>query len=72
MNNCETCTYWHTMDHDEGMTGRMGNCDCPLMLYGYRTTASEEIKEKGAIIEDDEGWGMYTGKNFGCVHWRNK
>jgi hypothetical protein len=21
-------------------------------------------------VEDDEGWSLFTGPDFGCIHWK--
>lgn len=57
MNRCKTCDWYRT-------TGTK-TCVCPKMFYGYeiRTRDSDGVK-----IEDDEGWGMIPGPNFGCIH----
>jgi hypothetical protein len=35
------------------------------MQYGY----CEDLREPdGVLIEDDAGWGMLVGPEFGCVH----
>ncbi len=58
---CETCCwykvkYWH-------------QCDCPKMVYGY---GYGEVDQDGLAVEDDEGWGMVPGPDFGCIHHEEK
>lgn len=75
MNTCDTCNCWKT-DIDENGYGydsydsRLGTCRNPKHIYGYRRETS--VKEDGVIIENDEGWGMFTGPKFGCVNWSAK
>jgi hypothetical protein len=38
------------------------------MLYGYAFTPDECQPPDVVRIEDDEGWGMIPGPEFGCVH----
>ena len=41
-------------------------CGSPNIYYGY-SAALKDIPSNGATVEDDEGWGMLTGPDFGCV-----
>ena len=61
MFSCKTCHWYRT-------TG-MHTCVCPKMVYGY---GSSERDDAGVKIEDDEGWGMNPGPNFGCIHHKDK
>jgi hypothetical protein len=65
---CKTCRFWgHPIDeYRSGGWERLGTCSSPLFLRGY-TISVEEIPDNGALIEDDEGWGIYTGPDFGCI-----
>ena len=50
--------------------GRNGlSCTHPKIIYGYGHKAPPD---DGAIIEDDEGWGMIVGPLFGCIHFEPK
>jgi len=44
-------------------------CSCPKMIYGYYGINADN---DGLLVEDDEGWGMSPGPNFGCIHWSPK
>jgi hypothetical protein len=59
---CYTCIHWVSDDT------RLGTCQHPKHLAGYRWL-KVDIPDDGIIVEDDEGWGMFTGKLFGCVNW---
>lgn len=42
------------------------------MNYGYgfqHGDAAPDVADDQVIIENDEGWGMEVGGNFGCVHF---
>ena len=47
----------------------MGSCNNELMYTGYGEPDNREVSERGAIIEDDEGWGWYVAPMFGCIHF---
>lgn len=49
----------------------MGSCNNELMYTGYGEPDNREVSERGAIIEDDEGWGWYVAPMFGCIHFEN-
>lgn len=70
MIHCKDCVFWNPrkkQDEDykrSGFYDRHG-CLCPMFLYGY---SDLECPPSGACIEDDEGWAIETGPDFGCVH----
>lgn len=57
MKECRTCK-WYSRKDDY-------RCTCPKMVYGY---GDEDIAADQVAIEDDAGWGMSPGPEFGCVH----
>lgn len=59
---CKNC-FWHERP-DNGTC----DCSCPKMLYGY----AGKVDHDGVAIEDDEGWGMRPGPDFGCIHFKHK
>ena len=61
---CETCRWYDS----EESKWRM--CSCPKMLYGYRHPI--DFPDDHLLIEDDEGWGMIPGPDFGCIHHEEK
>ncbi len=61
---CKNCKYW------EGF-GILGDCSSPKWLRGYHIT-DEEISSDDVLVEDDEGWGMHSAPEFGCVHFMEK
>jgi hypothetical protein len=60
---CETCRWWN-----EGEKKSLRKiCSCPKMCYGYGW-GKEDLEPDDVHIEDDEGWGMDPGPEFGCIH----
>ena len=68
MKTCKTCKHWGTRTRGgySADSKRLKSCSAPLIEYGYGTEYSE-VADNGALVEDDEGWGMLTGPDFGCV-----
>ena len=67
MNTCKTCKHWgHSRNWWIDAGDRLKSCSAPKIGYGYKIDGAE-ITDDGALIEDDEGWGMLTGPAFGCV-----
>ncbi len=69
---CKTCKHY-----DDGV-GFHRMCNAPLVFYGYGPISAEiksgitpeiksAIEQFGLKVEDDEGWGMIPGPEFGCV-----
>ena len=68
MKTCKTCAYWGRARAYIGDTGqRLKTCSAPAVQYGY-CVEEADVASNGARVEDDEGWGMVTGPEFGCVH----
>lgn len=55
---CKTCQHYKPTDTVA--------CKCPKMLYGYGAKTLDEPDQ--VRIENDEGWGMIPGPEFGCIH----
>ena len=67
MKLCRTCRHWgkdRGISEDAGR--RMKSCSAPNIKYGYCVDPAA-APDNGALVEDDEGWGMETGPEFGCV-----
>ncbi len=56
---CKTCKFYIPEDI------YLYTCHCPKMKYGY---GKQDVDSDGVLIEDDEGWGMIPGPDFGCIH----
>ncbi len=65
MPSCKTC-HWY---RNETLPDIWKTCKCPKMVYGYWSSESDD---DGVRIENDEGWGMIPGPNFGCIHHKDK
>lgn len=76
MNTCKTCQHW-TLNKNSARyfrlkeSDRLHFCNAPDIQYGYHIRDSD-IPSNGVLIEDDEGWGMLTGPDFGCVLYEEK
>lgn len=69
--HCKTCAHWgNNRGYNEDADKRLKSCDCPKFFYGYHSY--NDTPDDGAFIEDDEGWGMMVGPEFGCVNWEQK
>lgn len=55
MITCKECKYWNAGD---------GNCSRWNVGYHYDNT---KMPSNEVHVEDDEGWGMVCGPDFGCV-----
>jgi hypothetical protein len=72
MGRCATCVHWgNSRAFTDDELNRLKSCDCPKFTYGYWDKEGE-VPDDGGRIEDDEGWGMVTGPEFGCIHWKEK
>ena len=60
---CKNCAHWSGESHDGFRT-----CEQPLAYVGYYQKA-KDTEPNGLLIEGDEGWGWYTGPEFGCVNF---
>ena len=66
---CKNCKYWgKNRSSIPDAEVRLKSCSCPAMHYGYHLK-DEDVKDDGVRVEEDEGWGMATGPDFGCVHF---
>ena len=63
---CKNCAHWEGQEY-EGMK----TCDHDSVSIGYYGTP-QDVGPAGLLIEGDEGWGWYTGPEFGCIHFKQK
>lgn len=68
MKQCKTCDWYHS-DCCSIKSPRSHVCQCPKILYGYHGIDADP---DGMNVEDDEGWGMRPGPEFGCIHHKEK
>lgn len=66
MITCKECRYWI-----EGEKKGYKTCYSPDHLQGYYHHL-KDLKSNQILIENDEGWGLYTGSDFGCVNGKLK
>ena len=63
MITCDICKYW-----DRAQDGKhLGSCSSEKFVQGYDYD-TDDIPVDGVHVEDDEGWGFFTGEKFGCIH----
>ena len=55
---CKTCA--HFVPESDGYGS------CSRWLRGYAVKL-EDMTSNDVLVEDDEGWGMVVGPDFGCV-----
>ena len=62
---CVECRFWEKND------AYLGCCSHESWCRGYRIQP-RNVPSNGVLVEDDEGWGFFTGPDFGCIHWKGK
>ena len=70
---CKNCKYFKENDQysgscisDKFMIGYFSE----FVDYGDTTRYPQKIiHPDGVMIEGDEGWGFFVGKDFGCIHF---
>jgi hypothetical protein len=75
MNICKDCKYWTPTNGKSyrAKSALLGDCDCAKFVTGYYDDSEPvPVARDGVLVEDDEGWGFYTGPEFGCIHWSAK
>lgn len=60
MNTCKTFQFFNPEPESDGYG------DCSRWHRGY-TIPSVEVGRNEVLVEDDEGWAMTMGPDFGCV-----
>ena len=73
---CKDCADWDEeasyMGPNSNKTG-MYECKSPLLLASYHAPEDgSPIFSRGILCENDEGWGLVTAPNFGCVNFKKK
>lgn len=63
MQRCKTCKHWGVEPFYADR--RLKGCTAPGIVRGY--VEPEDVPDNGAGVEDDEGWAIETGPEFGCV-----
>lgn len=77
---CKDCKYWvFETQRNYGYEGfpeeELGLCDSPEKHYGLRFGFGKEDRARLpkvknlVLLEDDIGWSMMTGPEFGCNHF---
>jgi len=67
MGRCKDCKWARValpnIEHRKYLT-----CDSPKLLKGYSHMPSN-VAPDGALVENDEGWAIVVGPDFGCVNF---
>ena len=58
---CNTCKSWKKGSHN------IGKCSCEKFKLGYSFREKDSAPDEVWVV-NDEGWGFYTGAEFGCIH----
>jgi hypothetical protein len=61
METCKTCRHFTP---EPNYPRGFGSCDRWTQGYGY---SPEDLKSNEVLVENDEGWAMVCGPDFGCV-----
>lgn len=67
MKTCDTCSFYKI----EGDDTPMGFGQCTRWNFGYGIFP-KDLAENEVLVENDEGWGMFSGPKFGCVLHQDK
>lgn len=72
---CATCMFWvqstpaTTCDY---RPPQFGYCLSPHVVRGYSLADNERQGDMAILVENDVGWGFYSGAYFGCIHWSGR
>jgi len=80
MNYCQDCVFWRPSEVEyldeefDPQTKKSGRCDCPKLVYWQSLKQREPPIGDGDTLffQDAENYdcSLWTGPNFGCVHWK--
>jgi hypothetical protein len=64
---CKDCKFYWKIDL------KHGDCSCEKLIKSYDISFQDsEITTDCMITEYDEGWGFRVGRDFGCIHFKDK
>ena len=68
---CKDCRHseFTVRDYSRTTLARLGHCN--RWHTGYNVEESD-VKDNEVWVEDDEGWAMMIGPDFGCVLFEGK
>jgi len=64
---CKDCQHWSPAQYHEPF----GYCSSDKWQGGYHVH-EKDLASDMCHHEDDEGWGVTTGPDFGCIHHKAK
>ena len=62
---CSSCRHWGVAEADRHCPSGWGACASPRVERGYGGVSQPDTTL--LLVEDDEGWGVYSAPTFGCV-----
>lgn len=69
MKTCKSCKYFNEKSSGTSYVS-YGDCDSDKLRYGE----PNKNETDNLLFEDYECYGasLYVGKDFGCIHWKQK
>jgi hypothetical protein len=74
MSTCRTCGYWSEIVHPSSKRKGLGYCQCEGLLEGDLLEGPprpDQLVYEGLNGVEISELSLYTGPNFGCVHWES-
>ena len=78
---CKNCKHFISSFEDDNLAVDKfgGKCTNEKLHVGYNGRFVDygvkkddgDVNPDGCIIEDDEGWGIMVGMDFGCIHFED-
>jgi len=65
---CVSCRHWASEAPRDERHHNSGYRHCMDVPAGYHELDANEPPDD-RLVENDEGWAMLTGPQFGCVKW---
>jgi hypothetical protein len=72
---CKECAFW-APSNESRCPPTFGWCGSQHVKPGYFSYTSKHFSDTHNLtasdiaVEDDEGWSLFTGPDFGCIHWK--
>ncbi len=71
LGRCKNCKYWTGPVYAKHYKNIMRSCEHPKANVGY-SLHPDKVGPDELLIEGDEGWGWYSGPEFGCIHFKEQ
>ena len=66
---CGECQHWRQGCLELRYGRDLGSCNCSKFILAY---GNQDVPVDGVQVESDEGWGFFSGRFFGCIHFVKK